>query len=146
MSRPANIIRGCPHGALRYPECKNANVCRSLHPTQGPMKQYTPASCFVTYLLPHVLFVPDFGERKRIVQACCLALEHKPVRRRRSAGAAPRHGVEDGRGLDNRKAPPPGLKEGFRQDLRNLIDQKRDLFPWLMTTIPRAGPRSEERT
>jgi hypothetical protein len=101
------------------------------------MKQYTAASCFVTYLLPHVLFVPDFGERKRVVQACCLAwnisLSDDAAQREQHLDMVWKM-VE----ADNRKAPPPGLKEGFRQDLRNLIDQKRDLFPWLMTTIPRA--------
>ena len=101
------------------------------------MKPYTAASCFVTYLLPHVLFVPDFEERKRVVQACCLAWN---ISLSDDAGQREQHldmvwkMVE----ADNREAPPTGLEEGFKQDLRNLIAQKRDLFPWLMTTIPKA--------
>lgn len=30
------------------------------------VKRHTTASCFATYLLPHVLFVADFDERQRI--------------------------------------------------------------------------------
>ena len=39
---------------------------------------------------------------------------------------------------DNQGPPPPGLEDGFKQDLRLLIAQKRDLFPWLNTNIPKA--------
>ena len=37
------------------------------------MKRHTTASCFATFLLPHVLFVADFEERQRIAKVCCLA-------------------------------------------------------------------------
>ncbi|MFD2274675.1 hypothetical protein ACFS07_35865 [Undibacterium arcticum] len=39
---------------------------------------------------------------------------------------------------DNRDAPPPGLEQGFKQDLRMLIAQKQELFPWAHTNIPKA--------
>jgi hypothetical protein len=39
---------------------------------------------------------------------------------------------------DNREAPPPGLEHGFKQDLRILIEQKQELFPWKHTNIPKA--------
>jgi hypothetical protein len=101
------------------------------------MKRYTAVSCFVTYLLPHLLFVPDFGERKRVTQVCCLAwnisLSDDAGQRERQLDMVWKM-VE----ADNWEAPPPGLKDGFKQDLRTLIDQKRDLFPWLMSTIPKA--------
>jgi hypothetical protein len=29
---------------------------------------------------------------------------------------------------DNQEAPPPGLEQGFKQDLRMLVAQKQDLF------------------
>ena len=37
------------------------------------VKPHSTASCFATYLLPHVLFVADFEERQRIARVCCLA-------------------------------------------------------------------------
>ncbi len=37
------------------------------------MKPHSTASCFATYLLPHVLFVADFEEREWIAKICCLA-------------------------------------------------------------------------
>jgi len=37
------------------------------------VRPHTTASCFATYLLPHVLFVADFEERGRIAKVCCLA-------------------------------------------------------------------------
>ena len=37
------------------------------------MQRHSTASCFATYLLPHVLFVADPEERGRIAGACCLA-------------------------------------------------------------------------
>jgi len=37
------------------------------------VKRHTTASCFATYMLPHVLFVADFEERERIARVCCLA-------------------------------------------------------------------------
>lgn len=40
---------------------------------------------------------------------------------------------------DNRSAPPPGLEQGFKQDLRMQIAQKLELFPWTHTNIPEAN-------
>jgi hypothetical protein len=101
------------------------------------MKPYTTASCFASYLLPHVLFVPEFAERKKVAQACCLAwnisLFADPAQREHHLDM-----VWNMVAADNREPPPPGLERGFKQDLRNLIVQKRDLFPSLTTTIPRA--------
>ena len=38
----------------------------------------------------------------------------------------------------HQEPPPFGMEEVFKQDLRILIEQKRDLFPWLATNIPKA--------
>jgi hypothetical protein len=37
------------------------------------MKSVTTASCFTTYMLPHILFVDGFAERQHVVMICCLA-------------------------------------------------------------------------
>lgn len=37
------------------------------------MKTYTTASCFAAYLLPYILFLPDFQERRQMTKICCLA-------------------------------------------------------------------------
>ena len=101
------------------------------------MKTHTTAACFATYTLPHVLFVDGFEERRRIAMICCLAwnisLSDDVGQRERQLDMVWKM-VE----ADNRDTPPSGMEEGFKQDLRNLIARKRDLFPWLMTTIPRA--------
>ncbi len=39
---------------------------------------------------------------------------------------------------DNRKEPRPGLEQGFKQDLRAVVRQKRLLFPWLHSAIKSA--------
>lgn len=39
---------------------------------------------------------------------------------------------------DNRDAPPPDLEHGFKQDLRMLVPQKQELFPWTYANIPKA--------
>lgn len=39
---------------------------------------------------------------------------------------------------DNQDAPPSGLEQGVKQDLRMLAAQKQELFPWTHTNIPKA--------
>ena len=111
------------------------------------MQRHSTASCFATYLLPHVLFVADPEERGRIAGACCLAwnIALFPDARGRERhlertldlilddGAVP--------------PPPPGFREGFGGELRMLVDLKRDLFPWRLADVmgvslePGPGPR-----
>ena len=101
------------------------------------MKQYTAASCFATFMLPHVMFVRDFEERKKATMCCCLGWNISlflDVAQREQHIEMVWKMVE----ADNQEPPPSGLKEGFKQDLRLLISQKRDLFPWLNTNIPKA--------
>lgn len=38
---------------------------------------------------------------------------------------------------DNQESPPAGLEQGFKQDFRMLVAQRRDLFPWLVKNIQR---------
>ena len=107
------------------------------------------ASCFATYLLPHVLFVADAEERQRIARVCCLAwnIALFPQARDRE------HHVEGTVALILRDAeadpcpPPPGFRHGFADELRWLVETKRDLFPWQLANVvdaalepaPRAG-------
>jgi hypothetical protein len=101
------------------------------------MKQHTAASCFSTFMLPHILFVRDFEERQKAVMSCCLgwniSLFPHAVLREQQIDM-----VWEMVEADNQESPPPGLEQGFKQDLRMLAAQKRDLFPWLMKNIPRA--------
>jgi hypothetical protein len=88
-------------------------------------------------MLPHVMFVRDFEERKKATMCCCLGWNislFPDVGQREQHIEMVWKMVE----ADNQESPPPGLKEGFKQDLRLLIEQKRDLFPWLNTNIPKA--------
>lgn len=39
---------------------------------------------------------------------------------------------------DTKGRHTPGLEKGFKQDLRVLVNLKADLFPWLLTNIPKA--------
>lgn len=39
---------------------------------------------------------------------------------------------------DTKGSHAPGLEESFKQDLRVLVNLKADLFPWLLTNIPKA--------
>lgn len=98
------------------------------------MRRYSTASCFATYLLPHVLFVADPEERGRIAKVCCLAwnLALFP-----DAGQREHH-LERTLDLllDGAKAtPPPGFRQGYGDEVRMLVDAKRDLFPWQLDNV-----------
>jgi hypothetical protein len=101
------------------------------------MERCTTASCFTTFMLPHILFVDDFQERQKVVATCCLAwnisLFPDADEREQHIDVTWKMVV-----ADNREAPPPGLEEGFKRDLRMLVERKLDLFPWLMANIPTA--------
>ncbi len=80
-------------------------------------------------MLPHVLFVADFEERERIARVCCLAwnIGLFPDARDRE-----RH-IENTLALffDGEEPPaPPGVRQGYGEELHMLADLKRDLFPW----------------
>ena len=112
------------------------------------VRPHTTAPCFATYLLPHVLFVADFEERERVARVCSLAwnIGLFPDARDRE-----RH-VErtlalffDGEAVfDGEAAPPPGVRQGYGEELTMLADLKRDLFPWqsahVMHAVLEPGP------
>jgi len=103
----------------------------------GAVKRHTTASCFATYVLPHVLFVADFEERKRIVKVCCLAwniaLFPDAAERERQTEQ-----VLDLILADAADATPPGFRDGFAGELRMLVEAKRDLFPWRFENVMEA--------
>lgn len=101
------------------------------------MKTCTTASCFATYTLPHVLFVDDFEERQRIVLVCCLAwnisLFPDAHQREQHIAMVWNQGVDD-----NQEPPPDGMEHGWKSEMRMLIAQKHELFPRLISNIPKA--------
>src|ERR1035441_6118035 len=81
------------------------------------MKTPTTASCFATYTLPHVLFVDDFEERRRIAMICCLAwnISLFPDARQREEHIEMtwNMGVND-----NRPLPPlGGMEHGWKSEM-----------------------------
>ena len=106
------------------------------------MKQYTVASCFTSFVLPLVLFIPELEERRKAVLTGCLAwnisLFPDPAQREQHI-----HNVWQMIEADNTEPAPPGLERDYKNDLWTLAEQKRDLFPWLMVNIPRAGLRRD---
>jgi len=103
-----------------------------------PVRPHTTASCFATYLLPHVLFVADFEERERIAKVCSLAWN---IGLFPDAGDRERH-IEQTLTLffDGEEAPPPpGVRQGYGEELTMLADLKRDLFPWQFANVMHAG-------
>lgn len=108
------------------------------------MKRHTTASCFATYLLPHVLFVADFEERQRIAKVCCLAwnigLFPDAAERERQAGQ-----VLDVILADAADTAPPGFRSGFADELRMLVAIKRDLFPWRFENVMEVELRQTPR-
>ncbi len=102
------------------------------------MPKYTIASCFSTYLLPHVLFVDTFEERQKIAMVCCLAWNigvfHDAEQREKHIEM-----VWEMTKADNPDVKPPaGLELDFKDDLRHLAEQKRDLFPRILSGITKA--------
>lgn len=87
-------------------------------------------------MLPHVLFLDELEARKKAVKSCCLAWNISLFPDGEQEDQIDRiwKMVE----ADNREAPPTGLEHGFKQDLRMLIEQKQELFPWTHTNIPKA--------
>jgi len=102
----------------------------------APVRPHTTASCFATYLLPHVLFIADFQERERIAKVCCLAwnIGLFPDARDRE-----RH-IENTLALffDGEEAPPSVVRQGYGDELTMLTDLKRDLFPWQFANVMHA--------
>ena len=109
-----------------------------------PVRPYTTASCFATYLLPHVLFVADFEERQRIAKVCCLAwniaLFPDAAERERQTGQ-----VLDMILTDAADKAPPGFRDGFADELRVLVQIKRDLFPWRFENVMEAELKQTSR-
>lgn len=101
------------------------------------MRPHTTASCFATYLLPHVLFVADFEERERIAKVCSLVWN---IGLFPDADDRERH-IENTLALffDGEEAPPPGVRQGYGEELHMLADLKRDLFPWQFANVIHAG-------
>lgn len=88
-------------------------------------------------MLPHILFIGELEARKKAAMSCCLAwnISLFPDAAEREAHI---EGIWKMVEADNQDAPPPGLEQGFKQDLRMLVAQKNDLFPWAHTNIPKA--------
>ncbi len=101
------------------------------------VKRHSTASCFATYLLPHVLFVADFEERQRIAKVCCLAwnigLFSDGAERERQTEQ-----VLDAILSDAADPAPPGFRDGFAGELCMLVEAKRDLFPWRFENVMEA--------
>ncbi len=101
------------------------------------MKPPTTAVCFATDLLPHVLFVDDFEERRRIVMICCLAwnISFFPQASQREEHIQMVWNLS----LSDNPAPPPdGMEHRWKSEMRMLVAKKHDLFPRLIRRIPKA--------
>ena len=98
------------------------------------VKPHSTASCFATYLLPHVLFVADFAERQRIAKVCCLAwnIALFPDAAERERQTAQVLEVILAAAADT---APPDFRQGFADELRMLVETKRDLFPWRFENV-----------
>jgi hypothetical protein len=109
------------------------------------MPQYTIPSCFSSYLLPHVLFVDDFAKRQKIAMVCCLAwnigLFPDSVEREQHIDRVWKMAEADNPGV----LPPVGMEQGFKQEVQGLVEQKRDLFPRILTAITKADLRRTQR-
>jgi len=108
------------------------------------VKRHTTASCFAIYVLPHVLFVADLEERQRIAQVCCLAwnLALFP-----DAAECERHTeqVLDVILADAAETAPLDVRDSFADELRMLVEAKRDLFPWRFGNVIEAGIKRTPR-
>ena len=98
------------------------------------MQRHSTASCFATYLLPHVLFVGDFEERQRIAKICCLAwnIALFPDAAERERQTAQVLGTIL---ADTADTAPPDFRQGFADELRMLVEIKCDLFPWRFENV-----------
>ena len=81
-----------------------------------------------------MLFVADFEERERIAKVCCLAwnIALFPDDAERE--------LQTERVLnvilsDAADTAPPGFRDGFADELRMLVEAKRDLFPWRFENV-----------
>ncbi|MES2355675.1 MAG: hypothetical protein V4568_15010 [Pseudomonadota bacterium] len=108
------------------------------------MNKHTAASCFSTFLLPHLLFVPGFDERQKIAGVCCLAwnISFFPDAKQREDLVESNWKTII---ADNDEVAPPEIEEGCKQELRMLMAKKDDLFPWLVTRIRRIDLRKSDR-
>jgi len=108
------------------------------------VKPHSTASLFATYLLPHVLFVADFAERQRIAKVCCLAWNIALF----PDAAEQERQTERVLNLlltDMPDTAPPGFRDGFADELRMLVEVKRDLFPWRFENVMEADLKQTAR-
>jgi hypothetical protein len=98
------------------------------------MERYTTAKCFSTFVLPYVMFVPEFRKREKIAAICRLGwnvgLFPDAEQRERHVDMAWKMAE-----ADNAEPPPLGLERGFKQDMQALVARRRDLFPWLNVPV-----------
>ena len=96
------------------------------------MQRHTTASCFATYLLPHMLFAASSEER--LAKVCCLAwnigLFPDAAERERQTEQ-----VLDLILSDAAETAHPGYRDGFADEQRMLVKTKRDLFPWRFENV-----------
>lgn len=87
-------------------------------------------------MLPHVLFIKELEARKKATMSCCLAWNISLFPDAEQEDHIER--IWKMVKADNQKSPLAGLEQGFKHELRMLIAQKQDLFPWTHTSIPTA--------
>ena len=113
------------------------------------MAQYgfTTAACFSSYVVPHILFLPNLRKCENIVRICCVAwnigLIRDPGQREHQINAVWKL-IEAG-GLSPAVAVAAS-ESGYKDELRTLVEFKRILFPWMMgavigTTVERRNHR-----
>lgn len=95
----------------------------------------SPGHCFVTFALPHFLFVEDFEVRQKSVLSCSLAwnISLFPDNRAREEQIDRVWSMVKAEGIG---PPAEGFEQRFKTDIRMLIEQKMDLFPQILCNIP----------
>ncbi|MFJ3319036.1 hypothetical protein ACIPLR_27205 [Herbaspirillum huttiense] len=99
------------------------------------IKQFSVASCFSTFVLPHLLFINDLETRNKTAMVCCLAwnISLFPDPEERENHISRVWEIGD---ADTPEQAFPGLEREFKDELRMLVVQKNDLFPWTKINIP----------
>jgi hypothetical protein len=95
---------------------------------------YTSASCFLSYVMPHILFLPDVTKSENVVRICGLAW---------NIGLVPDPGQREDQihivwkliEADALSMTQPAAESELKDELRILVELKRLLFPWMMDPV-----------
>ncbi|PLC03525.1 hypothetical protein CY658_22210 [Variovorax sp. RO1] len=92
-------------------------------------------------MAPSLLFIDDFEVQQMIVQMCCLGWNVGLFSDADQREAC----IDQVYATVAIHVQPPGVERAWKREVRELAELKRELFPWLLQTLPEADLHRGDR-